>query len=126
MKSSALPLALIGLVVASPALAQTTAAAPTSADTTVDEVVITAQKPKSEVLIDRKTYTVSNNLQATTGSAADILNEVPSVDVDPDGNVTLRGDPNVTILVDGKPSAQFSGPSAGLALLQYPASQIER
>ncbi|MDR3513103.1 MAG: TonB-dependent receptor [Caulobacteraceae bacterium] len=120
MNSSAFPIVLIVMAAAPPALAQT------PADATVEGVVVTAQKPKSQVLIDRKTYVVSGDLQAATGSAADVLDEVPSVDVDADGNVTLRGDPNVTILVDGKPSARFSGPSAGLALLQYPASEIER
>jgi outer membrane receptor protein involved in Fe transport len=89
-------------------------------------LVVEAQRPKSETLLDRKVYTVSGNLQATTGSAADILNEVPSVNVDVDGNVSLRGDSNVTILIDGKPSAQFSGAAQGLSLLQFPASDIDR
>lgn len=92
----------------------------------VEEVVVTAPRTKSQVLIDRRVYVVSGNLQTTTGSAADVLNEVPSVDVDADGAVSLRGDPNVTILIDGKPSAALSGPSSGLALQQLSAGQIDR
>jgi hypothetical protein len=48
------------------------------------------------------------------------------VDVDLQGNLSLRGDPNVTILVDGKPSAQFTGAAQGNSLLQFPASDIDR
>ena len=90
------------------------------------EVVVTAQKPQAQTLIDRKVYTVSSDLQAATASAAEVLNKVPSVSVDDDGAVTLRGDPNVTILIDGKPSAQFSGATRGASLLQLPADDIER
>lgn len=124
--------AALALMLARPALAQTTTPPTTgqpsqpSAAGAVQGLVVTAQRPKAQALIDRQVFTVSGNLQSTTGSAADVLNEVPSVDVDVDGNVTLRGDPNVTILVDGKPSAQFTGPNAGLSLQQLPASEIDR
>ena len=106
------------------ALAPATAQAAKAADGA--EVVVTADKPASKVLIDRKVYTVSTDLQATTASAAEALNKVPSVTVDDDGNITLRGDPNVTILIDGKPSAQFSGATRGASLLQMQADDIER
>ena len=89
-------------------------------------MVVIGEAPKAQTLIDRKVYTVTSDLQATSGSAADVLNNVPSVSVDADGNVSLRGDGNVTILVDGKPSAQFSGASRGLSLQQFPAGDIER
>jgi outer membrane receptor protein involved in Fe transport len=92
----------------------------------VQGVVVNGKRPPTQVLIDRTVYAVGTNLQATNGTAADILNEVPSVDVDADGNVSLRGDPNVTVLIDGKPSAQFSGPTRGLSLQQLPASEIDR
>ncbi len=88
--------------------------------------MVTAQRPVAQTLIDRKVYTVSQDLQATSGTAADVLDNVPSVNVDADGNVSLRGDSNVTILVDGKPSAQFAGATRGLSLQQFPASDIER
>ena len=86
--------------------------------------VIAGAAPK-QTRIDRTVYAVSRDLQATSGTAADVLANVPSVDVDQDGNVSLRGDPNVTILVDGKPSAEFAGATRGLSLQQVPASEID-
>lgn len=126
------PGVLFALVAATQAHAQAGAPASPSARaapraaTTVAPLVVTAQTPQTQSLIDRRVYTVSGDLQATTGTAAEVLNLVPSVAVDADGGVTLRGDGNVTILVDGKPSAQFSGATRGLSLLQFPASDIER
>lgn len=101
-------------------------APPASERATVAEVVVRAKRPVAQTLIDRKVYRVSGDLQTTTGTAADVLNTVPSVTVDADGAVALRGDGNVTILVDGKPSAQFSGATAGAALQQMSASDIDR
>ena len=125
MKHLVWSVAVLALAEAVGARAQT-AAAPAPQTSTLQGVVVEAQRPKTQTLLDRKVYTVSGDLQATTGSAADILNQVPSVNVDADGNVSLRGDANVTILVDGKPSAQFTGAAQGLSLLQLPASDIER
>ena len=101
-------------------------AQPSSGPASPKEVVVTAGKSQSQTLIDRKIYTVSGDVLATTASAAEVLNKVPSVTVDDDGNVTLRGDPNVTILIDGKPSAQFSGATRGASLLQLQADDLER
>jgi outer membrane receptor protein involved in Fe transport len=92
----------------------------------VQPVVVTARKPKTETLIDRTVYDVKTDLQSATGTAADVLQNLPSVEVDADGNVTLRGDPNVLILIDGKPSTQFSGSMAGLGLQQLSAAEIDR
>ncbi len=89
-------------------------------------VVVTAHRLKVQTLIDRKVYTITGDLQATAGSAADVMNALPSVNVDPDGVVSLRGDTNVTILIDGKASAALSGAAQGLSLLQLPASDIDR
>ncbi len=69
---------------------------------------------------------MAGDLQAQTGSIGDALRNLPSVEVDVQGNVSLRGDPNVTILIDGKPSSLFSGDNKGQALQQLPADQIER
>ena len=121
VKAAIGPLVLLGVGCACPTYAD-----PANRNAAVKEVVVTAERRQSQTLIDRKVYAVTNNLQAATGSAADILNDVPSVDVDADGLVTLRGDPNVTILVDGKPSAAFSGAAAGTSLQQMPASDIDR
>ena len=76
--------------------------------------------------IDRRSYGVANDLQATTGSIGDALRNIPSVEVDVNGNVALRGDPNVTILIDGKPSGRFRGEGKGQALQSLPADQIDR
>jgi outer membrane receptor protein involved in Fe transport len=114
---------LAALAAAHGASAQTTA--PPSDGASVEAVVVTAQRPATQTLLDRKVYGVSKDLQATTGSAADVLNNVPSVAVDADGGITLRGDGSVTVLLDGKPSAQFSGAARGLSLQQFPASDID-
>jgi outer membrane receptor protein involved in Fe transport len=92
----------------------------------VKAIVVTAQKPSVESLIDRKVYSVTSDAQSTFGTLSDVLSVIPSVDVDPDGVVSLRGDTNVLILIDGKPSTQFSGPSAGDNLQSFPAKDIER
>ncbi|HEX3886973.1 MAG TPA: TonB-dependent receptor [Phenylobacterium sp.] len=76
--------------------------------------------------IDRKSYGIASDLQTTTGSVSDALRNIPSVQVDPQGNVSLRGDSNVTILLDGKPSGQFKGANAAQALEALPADSIER
>jgi outer membrane receptor protein involved in Fe transport len=109
---------LLGCLALSPAMA-----APADAPATI---VVTAERPKVQTLVDRTVYNVTSDLQATTGSAADVLNNIPSVGVDADGVVSVRGDTNVTVLVDGKPSAQFAGASGGNGLLQFPASDIDR
>lgn len=129
MKHHVASLAVVALASASPAAAQTAApkTAPAKAGSSaVEGIVVTAERPQTQSLVDRTVYTVNADLQATVGSAAEVLNNLPSVTVDADGNLSLRGDPNVTVLVDGKPSAQFSGATRGLSLLQFPANEIDR
>lgn len=76
--------------------------------------------------IDRRSYDITKDLQAQTGSIADALRNVPSVQVDVNGNVSLRGDPSVTIMIDGKPSSLFKGPNRGQVLQNLPANAFER
>jgi outer membrane receptor protein involved in Fe transport len=92
----------------------------------VETVVVTTRKLAVETLIDRKVYSVTEDVQATFGTVSDVLSAIPSVEVDPDGNVSLRGDSHVLILIDGKPSTQFSGSAAGDNLQSIPAKDIER
>ena len=92
----------------------------------MQSVVVTAQRLSVETLIDRKVYSVATDVQATFGTVSDVLSAIPSVDVDPDGNVSLRGDSNVLILIDGKPSTRFSGSAAGDNLQSMAAKDIER
>lgn len=75
--------------------------------------------------VDRKTYNVGQDIQSSTGSASELLQNIPSVDVDIEGNVSLRGDSNVLILVNGKTSTSM-GPNRAAVLEQMPADSIER
>jgi outer membrane receptor protein involved in Fe transport len=96
------------------------------AGVTVEGVTVTGTAPPMRTDIDRKSYSVTSDLQATTGSISDALRNIPSVEVDLQGNVSLRGDQNVTIMIDGKPSGLFRGEGKGQALQSLPADQIER
>jgi outer membrane receptor protein involved in Fe transport len=119
---AAQPLALLALC----AGAQADPQAPPSDAAPLESVVVSTRKLPVQTLIDRKVYDVSADVQSSFGTLSDVLSAIPSVDVDPDGNLTLRGDSNVLILVDGKPSALFSGSKAGDNLQSFPASEIER
>ena len=121
-------LALLLATVPAAALAQTkTAPAPPKpAAKTVEGLVVTGQAAEVQTSIDRRSYSVGKDLQAATGSVGDALRNVPAVDVDPQGNLTLRGDGNVTIQIDGKPAGIFNGPGRADALQQLPADRIER
>jgi outer membrane receptor protein involved in Fe transport len=92
----------------------------------VGEVVVTGGAPDVRTSIDRTSYDVAKDLQTTTGSISDALRSVPSVEVDVQGNLSLRGDPNVTIMIDGKPSGMFRGEGRAAALQSLAADQIER
>lgn len=89
-------------------------------------VTVTGRRADFTSGIDRRSYSVTGDLQAANGSIADALRNVPQVEVDVQGNVSLRGDPNVTILIDGRPSGAFTGEGRGDALQNLPAEQIER
>lgn len=72
--------------------------------TQLKEVVVRAEKTTVEIKLDKKVYNVGQDMIVKGGTASDVLDNVPSVTVDPDGNVALRGNDNVKILIDGKPS----------------------
>jgi outer membrane receptor protein involved in Fe transport len=82
-------------------------------------VVVQGEKAAVVDNLDKKVINVSKDLNSTGGTAVDVLQNVPSVSVDQSGQVSLRGTPNVTIYVDGKPA-----PST-FRLDQLPASRIE-
>jgi outer membrane receptor protein involved in Fe transport len=112
-----------------PAKSPATAARPPAkaAPKTVDTITVTGESQNAyRTSIDRKSYGIANDLAATTGSISDALKNVPSVEVDVQGNVSLRGDTNVTIMIDGKPSSLFKGPGGAQALQSLPADQFER
>lgn len=90
----------------------------------LDEVVVQGEKNLMELSLDKRIFNVGKDLANAGGTATDILMNLPSISVDPEGNVRLRGSDNVRILVDGKPSGlvSFKGSSG---LQQLPASMIE-
>lgn len=100
--------------------------APPAAPARIESVVVNGRQLPVETLIDRKIYRIADDLQSVTGSATDVLGAIPSVEVDGEGVVALRGDTSVLILLDGRPLAQLSGPLAGQSLQQIPAQDIER
>lgn len=71
-------------------------------------VEVEAERSQMQLKLDKRVFNVGKDLTGAGNSAADILNNVPSVTVDPEGNVSLRGSQGVRILVDGKPSALLS------------------
>ncbi|MDI9869816.1 TonB-dependent receptor domain-containing protein [Flectobacillus roseus] len=89
------------------------------------EVEVRSEKSTMEMALDKKVFNVGKDLANAGGTASDILTNIPSVSVEPDGGIKLRGSDNVRILIDGKPSGlvSFKG-GAGLQSLQ--ASMIER
>jgi len=88
------------------------------------EVVVTGQRSQIKLSADKKVFSVDQSLVSQGGSATDLLTNVPSVQVDVEGNVALRGSNNVRVLVNGKPSA-ISGGSVSDILQSIPASAIE-
>jgi len=86
-----------------------------------ESVVVEGKKPAIEYKIDRKVVDVSQMQTAASGNAIDILENVPSVSVDIEGNVSLRGSQSFTVLIDGRPTV-LEGSDA---LEQIPASSIK-
>ena len=96
----------------------------TASEKTLKEVEVNGERPLMEMSVDKKTFNVEKNITTAGGSATDVLQNVPSVSVDVDGNVSLRGKGNVTILIDGKPSSLL-GDDITSALQSLPAASIE-
>ncbi len=92
---------------------------------TLTQVEVVAEKSQMQLSLDKRIFNVGKDLSNAGGTAEDILDNVPSVTVDIDGNVSLRGSGNVRILVDGKPSS-LVGISGTNGLKQLPANMIDR
>ena len=90
----------------------------------LNEVELIAERTTVELRLDKKVYNVGQDLTVKGGSVTDVLDNVPSVSVDVEGNISLRGNGSVRILINGKPSA-LSGLSPE-ALQQLPADAIEK
>ena len=91
----------------------------------LDEIEIIAERTTVEIRLDKKIYYVGKDLTVRGGTVSDVLDNVPSVSVDVEGNVSLRGNDNVRILINGKPSA-LVGLNSTDALRQLPAEAIEK
>ncbi len=91
----------------------------------LDEVVIRAETTEVQIRLDKKIYNIGKDLTTSGATVSDALNNVPSVTVDVDGAIALRGNENVRILINGKPSA-IAGFGSTDALRQLPADAIER
>lgn len=100
----------MGTVVLKPSVAQ------------LDDVTVVAERSTIEQRIDRKVVNVGKDLTTMGPTAADIMNNIPSVSVDQDGNIALRGSENVKVLVDGKPSNM----DAATLLRTIPSTSIKK
>lgn len=88
-----------------------------------DEVKVTADKPQVEFSAGKKVFNIDKDIASSGGNAIDVLKNLPSVEVDIDNNVSLRGSTSVQFLINGKPSTMLS--SGTSALEQIPANMIE-
>ncbi len=90
-----------------------------------DVIEVVTEAPIMTMEVDKKVYNVEKDIVSQTGSATDVLKNIPSVTVDDDGNVSIRGSGNIKILINGKPSGLFGGDD-NTVLENIPASTIEK
>ena len=88
----------------------------------LDDVMVVAEKSTIEQRIDRKIVNVGKDLTTMGATASDIMNNIPSLSVDQDGNIAMRGSQNVKVLVDGKPSNM----DAATLLKTIPSTSIKK
>lgn len=88
------------------------------------EVVVESQTADVEMRFDRRIYRADSDIEAMGGSALDLIDNIPSIESDIEGNLSLRGSENVTVLINGRSSSLLSGGTEALAAL--PAESIER
>lgn len=91
----------------------------------LDDVVVIAERSTVEIKLDKRVYNVGKDMLVKGGTISDVLDNVPSVTVDAEGNVALRGNENVKILIDGKPSG-LAGINIADALKLLPAESVEK
>ena len=89
----------------------------------LNEVVIRSEKTTIEIKLDKKVYNVGTDLMVKGGTVSDVLDNIPSVSVDSDGAISLRGNSNVRILIDGRPSNAIN---IAEALRLIPADAIDK
>ncbi len=91
----------------------------------LDEVKVTAQRSSVRLEVDRKSFDVSQDIANAGGAASDVLDNIPSVEVDNDGNISLRGNTSVEVWINGKASGLTTDNRAEI-LKQLPAESIDR
>lgn len=91
--------------------------------TKLDEVVVRSEKTTVEIKLDKKVYNVGKDLMVKGGTVSDVLDNIPSVAVSVEGTISLRGNENVKILIDGKPSSAIN---INEALRMIPADAIDK
>jgi outer membrane receptor protein involved in Fe transport len=91
----------------------------------LDAVIVQAEKSQMELSLDKRVFEVGKDLSNISGTASDVLDNVPSVAVDVEGNVSLRGSQNVRILINGRPSS-LTGINTADAMRQLQGNMIER
>lgn len=91
----------------------------------LDEVEVRAERTQVEVRLDKKIYNVGQDITVRGGNVSDVLANIPSIEVDFDGNVSLRGNSNVKILINGKPSG-LVGLAGPQGLRSIPSESIEK
>lgn len=92
----------------------------------MNNVTVTSTRALLNTSIDRKSYDVTKDIMAQSGTASDVLKNVPSVEVDLEGNVSLRGSGDVMILINGRTSPLLGKLNKAEVLQQFPANTIER
>ena len=89
------------------------------------EVTVTGQRAEMKLEVDRKSFSVDQQIANAGGSASDVLENIPSVEVDNDGNISLRGNESVEVWINGKASGLTTDNRAQI-LQQLPAESIDR
>ena len=91
-------------------------------NTDIQSVEVVGNRPRMEYKIDKKVINVAQDITSTGGTAATVLENTPSIQTDVEGNISLRGSSNFTVLIDGRPSVLDGND----ALQQIPSSSIQR
>ena len=92
---------------------------------TLQDVEVVAQGSSMRFELDKKVFTVDQNIASAGASVSDVLENIPSVDVDQEGNISLRNSEDVEIWINGKP-AGLNSENRGQVLQQMPAGTIEK
>ena len=91
----------------------------------LEEIEVIGEKTEIEIKLDKTVYNIGKDLTLKGSSVSDVLDNLPSVEVDIEGNVSLRGNESVRILINGKPSG-LVGISSNEALKQFPSESVEK